>query len=235
VDVNKLHTVPKGFTNDQAAGLYITWPTSYEGIVGRGETKPGDWVLVHAGAGGVGIAAIQIAKAIGAKVIATAGSQSKLDVCKKFGGADYALNYRNAGWQKEVQKITGGKGVDVVFDPVGLIKDSLKCIAWKGRAVVVGFAGGEIEKLPLNLVLLKNISIVGLHWGPYDTFDKSRVPEVWNALSELWGTKMAVPVIYSEVYKGFEGIAKGLKAIENRETWGKVIVSLRDEDPSAKL
>jgi len=183
----------------------------------------------------VGIAAIQIAKAIGAKVIATAGSQGKLEVCKKYGGADYVLNYRIAGWQNEVRKITNEKGVDVIYDPVGLIKDSLKCIAWKGRAVVVGFAGGEIEKLPLNLVLLKNVSIVGLHWPAYDTFDASRVPEVWNALFTMWETKKAVPIMYSEVFRGLEGIAKGLKAIEDRETWGKVSVRLRDEDLFLKL
>lgn len=105
-----------------------------------------------------------ISSVVGAKVIATAGSQEKLEVCRKYGGADYVLNYRNPGWQKEVQKITGGKGVgalccrsivnsmitmpvDVIYDPVGLIKDSLKCIAWKGRAVVIGFAGGAIEKV----------------------------------------------------------------------------------------
>lgn len=235
-EVARLHPIPKGMTYDQASGLYVTWPTSYEGIIGRGQTKPGDWVLVHAGAGGVGIAAIQIAKVIGAKVIATAGSEEKLEVCKKHGGADYALNYRTPGWQKEVSKLTGGKGVDVIYDPVGLIKDSLKCIAWKGRAIVVGFVGGEIEKLPLNLVLLKNISVVGLHWGAYAKFEPSREKEVWDALFEMWESGKTTPIVYPNVYKGLEGVAPGLKAIEGRETWGKVAVHLRDEDtPSAKL
>lgn len=132
--------------------------------------------------------------ALGAKVIATAGSQDKLDVCKKY-GADELVNYRSDDWQKKVLQITGGKGVgkllfaplaffatclatrgtnilllrpaDVVFDPVGLVQKSLKVIAWKGRIVVVGFAAGSIEKIPMNLVLLKNISLVGLHWGAY--------------------------------------------------------------------
>ncbi|KAF8313098.1 alcohol dehydrogenase [Clavulina sp. PMI_390] len=232
-DVNRMFPIPKGMSYDQASGLYVTWPTSYEGIIGRGEAKAGDWVLVHAGAGGVGIAAIQVL--IGAKVIATAGSPEKLEVCKKYGGADYVLNYRTAGWQKEIMKITKGHGVDVIYDPVGLIRDSLKCIAWKGRAVVVGFVGGEIEKLPLNLVLLKNIAITGLHWGAYAKFEPSREKEVWDALFEMWESKKTVPIVYTTVFKGLEGVGKGLKAIENRETWGKVAVHLRDEDPSAKL
>jgi NADPH2:quinone reductase len=126
--------------------------------------------------------------ALGAKVIATAGSAEKLRVCKEKGGADFALDYTKPDWQKEVLKITGGKGANVIYDPVGMIQPSLKCIAWNGRAVVVGFAAGSIEKvcvyvkplvlisydsdlsrhiipqIPMNLVLLKNISLVGVHW-----------------------------------------------------------------------
>ena len=152
-----LHAVPDNITLEQAAGVSLTYPTSYEGIVGRGELKAGalwigtfarcivltvragEWVLVHAGAGGVGIPAIQISKALGAKVIATAGSPEKREVCKRLGGADHVVDYNNKDWPKEVLKLTGGKGADVIFDPVGLIRESLKCIAWKGRAVVVGF------------------------------------------------------------------------------------------------
>ncbi|ELU42457.1 alcohol dehydrogenase [Rhizoctonia solani AG-1 IA] len=143
-----LHPIPNGFSFEQAAGLFVTWPTSYEALVGRAQLQPGEWL--HAAAGGVGLAAVQIAKALGAKVIATAGTQDKLKVCKTFGGADEVLDYTKSGWQKEVLKLTNGKGVDVIYDPVGLIKDSLKCIAWKGRALVVGFAAGEIEKCRKN-------------------------------------------------------------------------------------
>ncbi|KAG9098466.1 hypothetical protein FS749_003752 [Ceratobasidium sp. UAMH 11750] len=167
---HSLHPIPAGFGFEQAAGLFVTWPTSYEALVGRAQLQPGEWCLgkyLHAAAGGVGLAAVQIAKALGAKVIATAGTEEKLQVCKCLGGADEVLDYTKPGWQKQVLKLTNGKGVDVIYDPVGLIKDSLKCIAWKGRALVVGFAAGQIEKLPMNLVLLKNISIVGVHWGAY--------------------------------------------------------------------
>lgn len=234
IEWQKLHPVPRGMTYDQAAGLYVTYPTSYEALIGRAQLKPGEWVLVHAAAGGVGLAAVQIAKAVGAKVIATAGSVPKLDVAMRLGGADEVLDYRKAGWQKEVMRITGGKGADVVYDPVGLIRDSLKCIAWKGRALVVGFVAGEIEKLPLNLVLLKNISIVGIHWGAYSKFEQSHIPSVWKALFELFESRKLVPIVFNRSYS-LEELPKGLDALEKRETYGKVVIRVREEDSRAKL
>ncbi|KIJ39918.1 hypothetical protein M422DRAFT_32520 [Sphaerobolus stellatus SS14] len=233
-DWRRLVRIPPGMTYDQAAGLYVTYPTSYEALVGRAELKPGEWVLIHAGAGGVGLCAVQIAKAKGAKVIATAGSKEKLEVAKKYGGADEVLNYREAGWQKEVLRITGGKGVDVIYDPVGLIRDSLKCIAWKGRAIVVGFVGGKIESLPLNLVLLKNISIVGIHWGAYSKFDQKEIPGVWKGLFELIDAKKLTPVVYQRTWS-LEDLPKGLHALESRETYGKAIISVREDPEQAKL
>lgn len=220
--------LPDNLTFDQGAGLFITWPTSYEALVGRAELKSGETVLVNAAAGGVGIAAVQIAKAIGATVIAAAGSPSKLDVCKQLGSADYTVDYSKPGWQKQVLQFTGGKGVDVVFDPVGKIAESLKCIAFKGRALVIGFASGNIEKLSLNLVLLKNVSIMGLHWGLYEQKEASRIPEVWDALLGLFSSGRVKPVIYSRIYP-LEKAMEGLLALERRETWGKVIVRLREE------
>jgi len=143
------------------------------------------------------------------------------------------VNYSKAGWQKEVLKFTNGKGVNVVFDPVGLVTDSLKCIAWKGRIVVVGFAGGKIEKTPMNLVLLKNVSIVGLHWGAYHLHEPSHDTLVWKDLLALFSSGRINPVIYTEVYP-LERLSDGLAALERRETWGKAIIRIRDEC-SAKL
>jgi len=128
---NQLLPLPDKSTYDEGAGLYVTWPTSYEALVGRAELKAGEWVLVTASAGGVGIAAVQIAKALGAKVIAAAGSPTKQEVSKLKGGADYAIDYTKPDWQKEVMKITGGKGVDVVFDPVGRIR--VYCLERQGH------------------------------------------------------------------------------------------------------
>ena len=141
----------------------VTAPTSYGALVIRAGVKKGDYVLVHAAAGGVGLAAVQIAKAFGATVIATAGSARKLEVAKGF-GADYAIDYNTKGWEDEVKKLTpGGRGVDIVYDPVGMVNTSLKCTAWNGRILVIGFAAGNIEKVAMNRVLLKNVSLVGLH------------------------------------------------------------------------
>ncbi|RDB16964.1 Quinone oxidoreductase-like protein 2 [Hypsizygus marmoreus] len=228
INISQILPLPDSMTYDQGAGLYITWPTSYEALVGRAQLKPGEWVLVTAAAGGVGIAAVQLAKVLGAKVIAAAGSDAKLDVAKRYGGADYGVNYSKPGWQKEVLRLTNGKGVDVIYDPVGLINDSLKCIAWKGRALVIGFAAGAIEKVPMNLVLLKNISLVGLHWGAYSRFEKERVPVVWKALLDLFASGRVQPVTYAEVFP-LEKLSDGLGAIERRETWGKAIVRVREE------
>jgi NADPH2:quinone reductase len=127
----------------------------------------GDWVLIHAAAGGVGLAAVQIAKAFGATVVATAGTQHKLDVAKSF-GADHLVDYRQKDWPDKVKKLTPkGRGVDIVYDPVGLIAQSMKCTAWNGRLLVIGFAAGDIEKMATNRILLKNVSVMGLHWGAY--------------------------------------------------------------------
>lgn len=143
-------------------------------------SRTGDWVLVHAAAGGVGLAACQIAKgeshlallldhtdilALGCKVIAAASTPTKRQICIDRGQADHAIDYTSPNWQKEVMSLTGGHGVDVVYDPVGMIVPSLKCVAWNARLVVVGFAGGAIEKVPANLALLKQVSITGLAFG----------------------------------------------------------------------
>ncbi|KAG8912168.1 hypothetical protein FRC00_005109 [Tulasnella sp. 408] len=231
-DWRLLLKIPDGMSFDEAASLTVTWPTSYEALTGRAQLKPEEWVLVHAAAGGVGLMAVQIAKALGGKVIATAGSQDKLDVCKQY-GADALINYRSYDWQKQVMQITGGKGVDVVFDPVGLVQKSLKVIAWNGRIVVVGFTAGSIEKIPMNLVLLKNIALVGLHWGTHFTRGPKRVPAVWEELLELYQKGAVKPVLYSRIFP-FEALAAGLAAIEDRSSYGKVILKIK-EDTKARL
>lgn len=186
-----------------------------------------------AAAGGVGIAAVQIAKALGAKVIAAAGSEAKLDVAKRIGGADYGVDYSKPAWYKEVLEITGGKGVDVIYDPVGLINDSLKCIAWKGRALVVGFAAGTIEKVPMNLVLLKNVSLVGVHWGAYTIKESGRIPVVWKELLDLFASNRVKPVTFTKVY-ALDEVTNGLAALERRETWGKAVVRVNQENPAER-
>lgn len=202
-------------------------PTSYAALITRANLQAGEWVLVHAAAGGVGLAAVQIAKARGATVIATAGTKEKLEIAKRF-GADFGVCYReNEDWTKEVLKLRP-RGVDVVFDPVGLISPSQKCIAWNGRLLVVGFAGGPIEKIATNRILLKNISVVGIHWGAYAKFEPQRIEEVWRELLKLMENKEKIrPTNFTDkVYRGLEDVPKALEALGGRETWGKVVVDL---------
>lgn len=229
----QLRPVPKGWGFFESAGLFVTAPTSYAALVTRAHVKKGDYVLVHAAAGGVGLAAVQIAKAFGAIVIATAGTKHKLDVAKSY-GADHVVDYNNSTWPNEVKKLTPqGRGVDIVYDPVGMLGPSIKCIAWNGRLLVIGFAAGEIEKVAMNRVLLKNISIVGLHWGMYTTMEPETVEKVWEGLFELMEAgKFKGTCFTDREFVGLESVPDALRALGARETWGKVVVKVPQEGQS---
>ncbi|RMZ67471.1 quinone reductase [Pyrenophora seminiperda CCB06] len=229
-----LKPVPEGWSYEDAAGMFVTGPTSYGGLVVRAGVKEGDWVLVHAAAGGVGLAAVQIAKAFGATVIATAGTPHKLDVARSF-GADYAVNYRDADWPEQVKKLTPkGRGVDIVYDPVGLIDKSMKCIASNGRLLVIGFAGGPIEKIATNRILLKNVSVVGLFWGALSKQQPEVEAQVWNGLFKLVKEgKYRGTTFIDQEYVGLESIPAALKVLGGRDSWGKVVVKVLQE--GAKL
>ncbi|KAF8501790.1 NAD-P-binding protein [Russula emetica] len=230
---HQVQPLPDALSFDQGAALSITYTTSYEALVGRAKLQAGEWLLVLAAAGGVGMAAVQIGKALGAHVIACA-SPSKLDVARTMGGADFVVDYTQGSWQKEVLKITGGRGVDVVYDPVGRIKDALKCVVWGARALVIGFAGGEIEKLPLNLVLLKNVSVIGTYWGSYRKYKPTRVSNVWTELLALFASGRLKPVVYNGHYT-LSTLSQGLQDLEDRKTWGKVVVRVRESSARGKL
>jgi len=228
VEAGKCIRIPSKLSFEEAAGLYITYPTSYAALVLRAKLQPGEICLVHAAAGGVGIAAVQIAKALGATVIATAGSAEKLEVAKKY-GADFCINYRDKDWTNQVKKVTKGHGADVIYDPVGMIDESMKCTAWNGRILVVGFAKGSFEKIAVNRVLLKNISLVGVHWGAYFNFEKESVPEVWKALLDMLESGKLKSAIYEKVYT-LQTIPEALNAIANRETYAKVVARVGGHD-----
>jgi len=230
---SSLRPVPAGYDLFEAAGLFSTMPTSYAALVTRAKIKAGDWVLVHAAAGGVGLAAVQIAKAFGAKVIATAGTQHKLDVAKAF-GADHGVNYRDENWPDQVRALTPDKkGVDIVYDPVGLIDKSMKCIGWNGRLVVIGFVGGTIESIRTNKILLKNISVMGLHWGAYSKNEPEEIETVWKGLFELLESKKIRGTNYTDrEYVGLESVPEALQALGARETWGKVVIKVPQEGQS---
>ncbi|QPG94732.1 hypothetical protein C2857_006864 [Epichloe festucae Fl1] len=225
--------VPEGWSFTEAAGLFITAPTGYGALVVRANVKQGDHVLVHAAAGGVGLAAVQVAKAFGATVIATASTARKLEVAKSF-GADHVLDYKDPEWPAKVKKLTPkGCGVDIVYDPVGLVDKSTKCTAWNGRILIVGFAGGAIEKVAMNKVLLKNISLVGIHWGAYSVNERETVSVVWNGVRKLVKEgKLKGTEFTDEEFVGLDRVKDALIALSGRGTWGKVVVKIPQEGVS---
>jgi NADPH:quinone reductase len=146
-------------------------------------------------------------------------------------GADHGVLYSEAGWPDRVRELTRGRrGVDVVYDPVGLVDKSTKCTAWNGRILVVGFAAGSIEKVAMNKVLLKNISLVGVHWGQYAVQEKETVPKVWEGINKLVREgKLRGTEFTDEEFVGLERVADALVALGSRGTWGKVIVKIPQE------
>lgn len=160
--------LPSGFPFEDAAAFIMTYATSYHALVDRGQLQTGETVLVLGAAGGVGTAAIQIAKACGARVIAAASSDDKCALCSSL-GADACINYHKSDLREAIKTLTAGKGPDLIYDPVGgdVAEPAFRSIAWRGRYLVVGFAAGPIPALPLNLPLLKGASIVGVFWGDF--------------------------------------------------------------------
>ncbi|HVC77626.1 MAG TPA: NADPH:quinone oxidoreductase family protein [Candidatus Micrarchaeaceae archaeon] len=179
--------MPDSMPFDEAAGFTLIFQTGWFGLHRRAALQPGETLLVHAGAGGVGSAAIQLGKAAGATVIATAGSDQKVELCRKL-GADTALNYKTQDFVEEVNRATAGRGADVIFDPVGgdVYDRSTKCIAFEGRIVLVGFTSGRIPQAAANHVLIKNYSVVGLHWGLYRKRAPQLIPVAEKALLDLY-------------------------------------------------
>ena len=184
--IERTFPIPKGMDFVQAAAFPIVYQTSWFALDYRAQLGPAEWTLVHAGASGVGMAAIQIAKAKGARVIATAGSEEKRAFCREI-GADETVDYREEGWQERVKKITG-RGADVILDIVGgdVFDLSTKCIAPDGRLLVVGFASGRIPHIAANRILLKNMSVVGVFWGRHLDEHEHYGAEAHGALRDLY-------------------------------------------------
>ena len=218
------HALPEGMSFEAGAALPIIYPTSYAGLVFRADLRAGEDLLVHAAAGGVGLAAVQIGKALGARVIATAGGAEKLEIARR-NGADATIDYVEEDFAERVMQLTDGKGADVIYDSVGgdVFDKSLKCIAWSGRLVVIGFASGVIPTVKANRILLKNIAITGLHWGAHASKDPKKIPQTFDALFRLHAEGRIAPVIYRSY--ALEELPEALAALGGRRTYGKVIVA----------
>ena len=188
--------LPAGFAFDDASAFILTYATTHHALLDRAALKAGETVLVLGAAGGVGTAAIQIAKAVGARVIAAASSDEKCELCKQL-GADATINYGSANLRDEIKRLTDGKGPDVVYDPVGgdLAEPVFRSIGWRGRYLVVGFAQGGIPALPWNLALLKGASIVGVFWGDFARREPKANAKALAELAQWYAQGKVKPVI----------------------------------------
>ncbi|OHF04650.1 zeta-crystallin [Colletotrichum orchidophilum] len=235
----RLHRIPTKWTFAQAAGLAATLPVSYAALIQAG-IQAGQTVLVHAAAGGLGLMAVQVSAAMGCRVIGTAGSSEKCDVARRSGAME-CINYtEDLMWWDRVLELTDGRGVDVVFDPVGLVDRSLKCIAHRGKILIVGFAGikDDMEKIAMNRVLLKQVSLIGYRYGESLRRNTEEEKTIWDQLRPLIETETIRPVVYHSEYPGLKHVPRALKDMTNRKIWGKAVITLDDDTgdlPSTKL
>jgi NADPH2:quinone reductase len=225
VPSDAVYPAPARASAAEAAALFITYHTAYYALHRLGRLQPGEVLLVHAGAGGVGSAAIQLGRAAGATVIATAGGPEKVQICRDL-GADLAIDYKSEDFVQAVKDATGGRGANVIFDPVGgdVFDLSRKCIAFEGRLLVIGFASGRIPQAPANHALVKNYAIVGVHWGLFRRLYPEEIGKEHRALLELYDEGKIRPLIYREF--PFTDVVEALDHLGGRRSYGKVIVRL---------
>lgn len=219
----KVVKLPDGLGYDVASAFILTYGTSWHALNDRAALKAGETVLVLGAAGGVGISAIEIAKARGARVIAAASTAEKLEVCREH-GADEFINYETEDLREGIKRTTGGKGPDVIYDPVGgkYAEPAFRSIAWRGRYLVVGFANGEIPRLPLNLMLLKGASVVGVFWGDYTKREpQANERDVAEMMALLTAGKLRPHI--SATYS-LDQVPQALIDMANRRVTGKVLI-----------
>jgi NADPH2:quinone reductase len=205
----------------QAASLYLGYQTSWFALHRRARLREGEWLLVHAAAGGVGSAAVQLGKAADARVIAVAGGPEKARYAKEL-GADVVIDRLSQDFVAVVNEVTGGRGADVIYDPVGgdTYQRSTKCIAFEGRIVLIGFAGGEIQQARLNHALIKNYAVIGLHWGLYRTRDPRAVAACQTELTRMADAGLLRPLVSRRV--GIEDIAASVQQLADGRTVGRI-------------
>ena len=217
------YLLPDSMPFDDAAGLTVTYQTGWFALHRRAQLKASEWLLVHAGAGGVGSAAIQLGKAAGAKVIATAGGASKVAACRAL-GADLAIDYQSEDFVAAVRDATGGRGADVIFDPVGgeVFDKSTKCIAFEGRIVVIGFTSGKFPVARANHLLVKNYGVLGLYWGLYNLQRPELVREAQAELFRLHGAGLIKPLIPETL--PLSQAREAMQKVASRGSTGKIIL-----------
>jgi NADPH:quinone reductase len=223
-DADRLVRMPDEMDFVSASAFVLTYGTSYHALKDRAQLQAGETLLVLGASGGVGLSAIQIAKTMGARVIAAASSDAKLAVCKS-NGADELINYASEDLRTRVKAITAGRGVDVIYDPVGgsYSELALRDMAWNGRFLVVGFAAGDIPKIPLNLALLKGCSIVGVFWGAFTKNEAQKNRRNNEELMQQFVAGKVKPHIHATY--PLERAAEALNEVLNKRVSGKVVLT----------
>jgi NADPH:quinone reductase len=224
-EASRLVPMPEGMDYPQAAAFLLTYATSDHALRDRGSLRAGETLLVLGAAGGVGLAAIDIGKALGARVIACASSDDKLAVCREH-GADEGINYAAEDLRERIKALTGGRGVDVVYDPVGgpYSEPAFRSLAWRGRLLVVGFAAGDIPKLPLNLALLKGASVVGVFWGDFARREPQKFAESVRQLARWYAEGKLRPHVSQTL--PLARAADALKLMAARQVKGKLVLTV---------
>ena len=217
--------IPEAMSFAAASALHVVYQTGHLALHRRAHIQPGETLLVHAGAGGVGSAAIQLGLAAGARVVATAGGPEKVEVCRKL-GAHLALDYREHDFVDAVKEFTGGRGADVIYDPVGgdTYDRSTKCIAFEGRILIIGFTGGRFADARTNHVLIKNYSVVGVHWALYNIINPQLVRDTHAELVRLFEAGEIDPLISERV--PLSDVPAALSRLGSRGTFGKIVCEL---------
>jgi NADPH2:quinone reductase len=222
---NDLAPVPDGLSDDQAAGLFITYGTTLYALKQRAALQAGETLAVLGATGGVGLAAVEIGRAMGGKVIACASSAEKVAFARAF-GADCGVDYATEDLKDALKRLTGGRGVDCVYDAIGgdYSEKALRAIAWNGRFLVVGFAAGEIAKIPLNLTLLKGCAILGVYWGE---FVKREPAAHRQNMAQIfaWATDKVISAHVHAVLP-LERIAEALNMLRDRKALGKIVLAV---------
>jgi NADPH2:quinone reductase len=223
----KTFRIPAAMSFEEAASMIVVYQTSYFALTKRTTIAKGEWLLVHAAAGGVGASAVQLGRALGARVVATAGSDEKLEFCRQQ-GAEHAFNYGDASWVERVREATAGRGADLIYDPVGgeVFELSTKVIAPEGRLLVIGFAGGAIPQIAANRILLKNISVVGVYWGGYVERDPDYMTSTQARLLEMYEAGRIKPAV-TRAWPLAEAPA-AMRALAGRQTMGKVVLTMNE-------
>ena len=216
---------PPGMPFTYAASFMMAYGTSYHALKDRARLKEGETLVVLGASGGVGLTAVELGKIMGARVIAAASTQEKLDLCKKY-GADEVINYTKEDLKKRIKELTDDKGADVVYDPVGgdYSEAALRATAWEGRFLVVGFAAGNIPKIPLNLALLKGCQIVGVFWGSFTQREPGKNMQNTMQLIQWFNDKTINPHIHGTY--SLQDAPKALNEMRNRNVKGKVIIDM---------